>query len=43
MNEFVRCKGESDGTPDEHESVSLPKEQAENDHVYKNPPPKRKK
>ena len=32
-NEVCQAKGGSDGTPGEHESVSLPKEQADSDHV----------
>ena len=43
MNKFVKRKGGSEGTPGEHESVSLPKEQADNDHVCEKPPPKKRK
>ena len=43
MNKFVKGKGGSDETPGEHESVSLPKEQADNDHVCEKPPPKKAK
>ena len=42
MNKFVKHKGGPDGTPGEHESVSLPKEQA-GDHVCEKPPPKKRK
>ena len=43
MNKFVKRKGGSDGTPGEHESVSLQKDQADNDHVCEKPPPKKRK
>ena len=43
MNKLVQRKGGSDGTPGEHESVSLPKEQAGNDYVCEKPSPKKQK